>query len=165
MNSADLSRAYVSWGSNLGDSESLVADAIDRLIAVDGIYEVTCSPAYRSKAIGPGEQRDYHNGVVEVKTSLTPKSLLEALHSIEASLGRERIVRWGARTVDLDLLDYEGFSSDATELLVPHPRAHIRNFVIYPWADIAPEWQLHSRSISQWRKETPDEDLSLWQDT
>jgi 2-amino-4-hydroxy-6-hydroxymethyldihydropteridine diphosphokinase len=97
------------------------------------------SNTYRSIAVGPGEQPDYVNAVVQLETSLEPLSLLNAIQSIEQLHGRVRDIRWGPRTLDCDMLLYNNLCMESERLIVPHPRAAERDFVLRPLLDIAPE--------------------------
>jgi len=136
------SRAYVALGANLGDVKGNLRRTIEALNAAPGCRVTAVSPWYRSRAIGPGEQRDYLNGVVAVATTLTPHALLDLLQALEAAAGRERAVRWGARTLDLDLLLFDTLALADERLTLPHPRLAERNFVVYPLSDLAPRLRL-----------------------
>ena len=137
----------IALGSNLsneiGDSEKIVQAAITQLATDPEIDVVKVSRWYRSKAItlpNTAPQPDYINGCAILKTSLTPLYLLEKLFKIEQLFGRERRQRWGARTLDLDLLLYGDRQMDTTELVLPHPRMGDRAFVLLPLAEIAADW-------------------------
>jgi 2-amino-4-hydroxy-6-hydroxymethyldihydropteridine diphosphokinase len=114
------------------------------LAQLDGTRLVASSSVYETAAIGGPEQADYLNQVVAMETPLAPHALLDALRRIEDSLGRVRMVRWGARTIDLDLLLYDDGAIDDDELTVPHPRIEERRFVLEPLAEIAPGLRLAS---------------------
>jgi 2-amino-4-hydroxy-6-hydroxymethyldihydropteridine diphosphokinase len=131
-----MNTAYVALGANLGNPLSQLNQAIASLNTTPHISVITAASIYQSTAIGPGEQPDYLNSVVHITTMLSPDDLLAALHTIETNLGRVRTVSWGARTLDLDLLLYDQFTSTTLELTVPHPRMCERNFVIYPLLEI-----------------------------
>jgi 2-amino-4-hydroxy-6-hydroxymethyldihydropteridine diphosphokinase len=107
------------------------------------------SPAYRTRAIGP-EQPDFLNLVAEVETALSPLALLHRLQALESAHGRVRERRWGPRTLDLDVLWYGGLESDGPELILPHPRAHEREFVLRPLCDLAPDLELRGRPAADW---------------
>jgi 2-amino-4-hydroxy-6-hydroxymethyldihydropteridine diphosphokinase len=139
-----LKRAFIGVGANLGDPLSQVQSAVHLLRSNPDFSRVTVSPWYRSKAVGPGEQEDYINGVVRVDTPLEPEQLLDALQGIEQAHGRQRAVRWGPRTLDLDLLLYAGDVINTERLTVPHPCLHERNFVTFPLMDLEPELVLPS---------------------
>lgn len=134
-----MARAVIALGANLGDARAAVAGAVGALRAEAGIEVIAESSVYATAPIGGVEQPDYLNAVVIVETSLSPRELLDALHAIENSWHRTREVRWGPRTLDLDLIDYAGVTSDDPELTLPHPRAHERAFVLVPWLEADPE--------------------------
>lgn len=131
--------AYIGLGGNLADTLGLLRSARVAIAAVDGIRETAFSSFYRSAPMGPADQPDYVNAVMAVATTLPPHALLQALQAIELSHGRVRTgLRWGPRTLDLDILLYgDGQIADAT-LTVPHPGIAEREFVLYPLAEIAP---------------------------
>ncbi len=134
--------AYIGLGSNLDDPPAQLKQARKALHKLDKTTVSRCSPLYWSTAVGPGEQADYLNAVLQLKTLLSPNVLLSALQKIENAQGRTREVRWGARTLDLDLLLYDELVIDVNRLTIPHPRLRERNFVVYPLYDIAPTLQL-----------------------
>tara|TARA_R110002072_G_scaffold149747_2_gene297683 strand:+ start:411 stop:908 length:498 start_codon:yes stop_codon:yes gene_type:complete len=133
-----MSCAYIALGSNLGEPQQQVMQALQDIDALSGCSVQTTSPLYASKAIGPGSQPDYVNAVTQINTTLAPHALLSSLQAIEGSHGRRRDVRWGARTLDLDLLLYDAITLQTEELEIPHPRLQDRNFVLYPLHDISP---------------------------
>lgn len=135
--------AYVGLGSNLLDPLTQLRRAVGALAALPQSRLRQVSTAYRSAAVGPGEQPDYLNAVVQLDTDLEALQLLAALQSIEQDQGRVRTVRWGPRSLDLDLLLYGDVRIDSPALSVPHPAMRERNFVLYPLAAIAgPRLQL-----------------------
>ncbi|MCE1179724.1 MAG: 2-amino-4-hydroxy-6-hydroxymethyldihydropteridine diphosphokinase [Micrococcales bacterium] len=131
--------AVVAMGSNLGDSRSTLEAAVRDLARVEGVRVTAVSPLVATDPVGGPEQPDYLNAIALVTTRLAPGTLLARLHDIEAAHGRVRETRWGARTLDLDLVQYgdpvDGTDtvSDDEHLLLPHPRAHERGFVLAPW--------------------------------
>lgn len=131
--------AYIALGSNLGDPLAQVSSGLDELAALPHCHLRRQSYWYRSKAIGPGAQPDYINGVVQLETTLSATALFEQIQRIESSHGRERRVRWAARTLDLDILLYGDRIIRTEQLQVPHPRLTERNFVLYPLRDIDPD--------------------------
>lgn len=137
-----MTRAVVALGANLGDRAATLADAVSELDASDGVQVVAVSPLYDTIAIredGPDESHpQYLNGVVLLDTTLEPIVLLALLHDIEARHGRERHERWGDRTLDLDLIVHGDHVEDSN-IVVPHPRAHEREFVLRPWLDVDPD--------------------------
>jgi 2-amino-4-hydroxy-6-hydroxymethyldihydropteridine diphosphokinase len=135
---ATEARAFVAAGSNLGEPRTQLLFATRELRATAGIHRLRSSPWYRSTAIGPGEQPDYLNAVFELHTTLAPLELLEALQRTEAQAGRVRAERWGPRTLDLDILLYDGLCVQDPRLTLPHPRLAERNFVVFPLHDLDP---------------------------
>ena len=135
-------RAVLALGSNLGESESTIERAVVDLREA-GMRILRVSPLYRTAPVGgPAGQPDYVNAVIEVSTSLRPYELLKLCNAVEAAHHRESLVRWGPRTLDIDVIDYEGVVSDDPVLTLPHPRAHERSFVLTPWARMDPEAHL-----------------------
>ncbi|OUS09206.1 2-amino-4-hydroxy-6-hydroxymethyldihydropteridine diphosphokinase [Gammaproteobacteria bacterium 54_18_T64] len=135
-------RVYLGLGSNLNSPPRQIKAALKAIAQLPGTQLIRCAPWYKSLAIGPGSQPSYINTVVEIDTALQPRALLQALQQIETRQGRKRIVRWGPRTLDLDILLYAKRSLNSRQLQIPHPRLGERNFVLQPLADIAPELSL-----------------------
>lgn len=134
-----VSLSYIALGSNLNNPRRQLELALDAIARLPHSRLRARSGWYQSKAIGPGEQPDYLNGVVLIETSLEPHTLLRRLQEIEAAQGRVRGERWAARTLDLDILLYGERVIDTEVLQIPHPRMTERNFVLYPLADISPD--------------------------
>lgn len=135
-------RAVLALGSNLGESEDTLERAVADLVA-GGVQLVRASGLYRTAPVGgPAGQPDFVNAVIEVTTDLGAYELLKLCNAVEAAHHRERLVRWGPRTLDIDVIDYEGTVSDDPVLTLPHPRAHERAFVLTPWARMDPEARL-----------------------
>lgn len=133
-------RAVISLGSNLGDRLDMLQSAVDALADTPGLKIKALSPLYETEPWGvePGSQQNYFNAVVVVKTTLPPASLLERGQAIEEALEREREVRWGPRTIDVDIVAYQDVISEDPALTLPHPHAHERAFVLAPWHDVDP---------------------------
>ncbi|GMK42562.1 2-amino-4-hydroxy-6-hydroxymethyldihydropteridine pyrophosphokinase [Paenibacillus sp. CCS19] len=131
-----LKEAYVALGSNLGDRERTLRQAIEELSARAGIQVERVSDIYETDPVGYTDQPAFLNMAVAVRTSLEPDDLLTELLDIEQQLGRVRDIRWGPRTVDLDLLLYEEVSMDTQRLTLPHPRMMERAFVLVPLCDV-----------------------------
>ena len=139
----------VAVGANLPRGTAGPADtaraAIDRLTRHPGLTVVSVSALHDTEPVGGPEQPTYVNAVVTARTALSPTSLLRELHAVEAAFDRRREVRWGARTLDLDLVQYgdpasgTDVVSDRARLLLPHPRAHERAFVLVPWLEADPD--------------------------
>ena len=136
--------AGIGLGGNEGTPERTLTTATERLQSIPHTRITACSPTYWTPPWGvDGPQPDYLNGVVLVQTQLAPAALLLALQVIENDLGRVRgITRYGARTLDLDVLFYGQTIIDEADLTVPHPRLHERGFVLVPLNDVAPELEL-----------------------
>ena len=131
-------RAFVALGSNLGDKRAQLDGAVEALRA-DPCVRVRRVSAYRVTApYGGVEQDDFLNGAVEIETLYAPEELLEALHAIERAAKRERLVHWGPRTLDLDVLFYDDLVLDDPDLTIPHPDLHNRDFVLEPMVELAP---------------------------
>lgn len=134
--------AYIALGSNLATPAEQLAEAVNAIRALAGVSILRCSHWYANRAIGPGEQPDYLNGVITVKTSLSSMDLLRELQQIENQQGRVRNERWGPRTLDLDIALYGDIVSDDPVLTLPHPRLCERDFVVLPLLEIAPDLNL-----------------------
>jgi 2-amino-4-hydroxy-6-hydroxymethyldihydropteridine diphosphokinase len=130
-------RAFVGVGSNLGDRWARLALAARALRATPRLALVRASRVWDSAPVGPPQPR-YLNAVLELETELPPRELLAALRQVERAAGRERRVRWGARTLDLDLLLYADLALEAAGLTVPHPAIASRRFVLAPLAELCP---------------------------
>ncbi|WP_237055198.1 2-amino-4-hydroxy-6-hydroxymethyldihydropteridine diphosphokinase [Microbulbifer sediminum] len=133
-----MPRCYIGLGSNLSDPQRQLNAALTAIDSISGTRLLRCSSFYCSAPVGPGEQPDYINAVAEIETVLPPHGLLDQLQAIEAGQGREREIRWGARTLDLDILLFGEKILDTERLHVPHPRMAERNFVLLPLAELAP---------------------------
>jgi 2-amino-4-hydroxy-6-hydroxymethyldihydropteridine diphosphokinase len=127
-------RAFLSLGSNLGDRRALLRDAVDSLPDV-----VAVSPVYETAPVGGPEQDNFLNLVVQLETSLSPHQLLGVCHRVESSAERVREVRWGPRTLDIDIIWMDGVTMDEERLTIPHPRWKERRFVVAPLRDLAPD--------------------------
>lgn len=129
--------AYIGLGANLDDPITQILTAADEIARLSDVERIALSPLYASKPVGPQYQPDYVNAAMRIKTRLDPLQLLGELQRIENHHGRVRAVRWGARTLDLDLLLFGQQSINLPQLTVPHPELAKRAFVLYPLADIA----------------------------
>jgi 2-amino-4-hydroxy-6-hydroxymethyldihydropteridine diphosphokinase len=140
--SSDTSEAYIALGANLGDREDTLKEAITILGEHPEITVLRCSNMYETDPVGYEDQPDFVNMALALRTTLDPETLLDVLLQTEHTLGRERIIRWGPRTVDLDLLWVEGRELSSDHLMLPHPRMFERAFVLVPLADIVPAWDI-----------------------
>lgn len=150
---------YIAMGSNLGDRLSNIEGGIGEIELLLGTRMVQCSSMIETDPVGPSGQGAYLNGVVQISTSLTPNALLKELLKIETDFGRDRAneVRWGARTLDLDILVFGDQLVDQPGLTIPHPRLHIRSFVLIPLCEIAPDLKIPGH------KKTPREMLEAFE--
>ena len=131
-------RVVVALGSNLGDRTATLRAAVARLGAVPGVRMVAVSGVWQTAAVGGPQQPDYLNAVLLLDCTLSPRELLTACQQIEVEHHRRREVRWGPRTLDLDLIVFGDLISDQPDLLLPHPRAAARAFVLAPWNQVDP---------------------------
>ena len=131
--------AVIGAGGNLGDREGALRQGVRAVLQLPGTHALKISSIYETEPWGLAEQPPYLNLVFSLNTSLAPRLLLKALHFIEASQGRVRRKRWGARHLDLDLLLYDSLVSDTPELTLPHPGMAQRNFVLVPLREIHPD--------------------------
>lgn len=132
-------RAVLGLGSNVGDRLELLQSALDTLDDTPGIDVAVVSPAYDTVPVGgPPDQPLYLNAVALVDTVLSARALLERCRTVEDAYGRIRAERWGPRTLDIDIITYDGEISDDPVLTLPHPRAAERAFVLVPWAAVEP---------------------------
>ncbi len=132
-----MTTAYIGLGSNLHEPLKQLRTAV---VAIAGLPQSNIrqvSTAYRSRAVGPGRQPDYLNAALQLDTALGAAQLLAALQDIETAQGRVRTVRWGARSLDLDILLFGDACIDTPLLTIPHPAMRERNFVLYPLAAIS----------------------------
>jgi 2-amino-4-hydroxy-6-hydroxymethyldihydropteridine diphosphokinase len=130
--------AYVAIGSNLELPRERVIESMERMAALGAPNTLLRSHLYRSRPMGPQDQPDFINAAVGLLTQRSPQEILAGLLDIERSMGRNRRERWGPRVIDLDLVWMVDAAVDEPGLTVPHPGVSIRNFVLYPLADIAP---------------------------
>lgn len=135
-------RVYLSLGSNLGDRRAMLQEAEARLSATPGIQILRRSSIYETEPLGMIDQPWFLNQVLEIETTLDPHDLLDAVQQVEASLGRTREVRWGPRTIDIDLLLYDHETLASERLRIPHPELAHRRFVLVPLAELNPHLRL-----------------------
>lgn len=140
-------RYVIGIGSNMGDSVSIVRRAIDEIEAMFYVDVDERSPLYRTRPMGGPEQDDYINAVVVMHCDRDPDCVLAGLQEIEFEFGRVRDVRWGPRTLDLDIIAVDDIISVDPDLTLPHPRAHERAFVLVPWHEIDPEATLPNHGL------------------
>ena len=136
-------RAVLALGSNLGARAETLAEAVADLVDRPDVRLLDVSPVVQTKAVGgPAGQPDFLNMVIIIETTLGPYELLEHCHAVEAKHHRTREVRWGPRTLDVDLIVVGDRRADEDDLKLPHPRAGERAFVLAPWADLEPDAEI-----------------------
>ncbi|CAM5778644.1 MULTISPECIES: 2-amino-4-hydroxy-6-hydroxymethyldihydropteridine diphosphokinase [Brevibacillus] len=129
-------RAYLALGSNMGDRADNLRQAVEKLHGREGISVVRISPVYETAPVGFVDQEAFLNMAVAVETDLTPEKLLESALAVEQELGRVRTIRWGPRTIDIDVLLYGDTALDQEHLTIPHPAMTERAFVLVPLRDV-----------------------------
>lgn len=134
--------AYISFGSNLGNKAANIENGLHIINASEHTNITKTSKIITTEPWGYEEQEDFLNGVCEIKTLLSPKELIRFLMSVEKDLKRERVIRWGPRTLDLDIIFYNDLITEEEEIILPHPRMHQREFVLNPLNEIAP-YKIH----------------------
>ncbi len=157
--------AYLSLGTNIGERESHLLDALFKMNTHPEIKVVKRSPVYETEPVGFTDQATFLNVVIQVSTALTPDHLLRYCQEVEHLLGRKRTIRWGPRTMDIDILLYDTMVIQEEHLTVPHPRMHERSFVLAPLADLDPELMIprQQQTVSDLASELPDrEGVHKW---
>lgn len=134
-------KVFIALGTNMGDKEQNIKEALERL-ENDACKIIKLSNIYCTKPVGYTDQEDFLNCCAKLKTLLTPEELIKFMLNIEKELKRERTIKWGPRTIDLDVLLYDNVISSSEEIIIPHPRMHERLFVLKPLREIAP-YALH----------------------
>ena len=134
-----MTAVVLALGSNLGDRQDILQGAVDAIVGLPGVRVTAVSPVYETVPVGGPAQPDYLNAVVLADAARPARELLDRLHEIEAAFDRVRLVRWGPRTLDIDIIVFDDERSDDPELTLPHPRAFERAFVLAPWHDVDPD--------------------------
>ena len=154
-----MSRVFLGIGGNIGDKHTNIEKTLSLLQENSQIEIVNTSSYYETAPVGYEDQDWFLNIVVEIDTSLEPYSLLEYCNHIEQELKRERLIHWGPRTIDVDILLYENFSSEDEKLIVPHPRMCERGFVMIPLYEIAPDLMIHNKPIKEFVDQLQTEEV------
>ncbi len=161
---SQVHHAIIAMGGNQGDVAATLRDAVRSIDGLASTQVTGVSPLYRTDAWGmPDGTPDFYNAVVSVTTKLSAMELLRGLQRIEAEHGRVRTDHWTSRTLDLDIIDFDGQSNDDPDLTLPHPRAWQRAFVLGPWLALEPDAELsgeHAGSVAQLLHEASDRDMS-----
>lgn len=159
-------RVLIGFGGNEGDSEAFCRSAMAALSELEGLRVLAVSSLYRTEPIGYREQPWFVNGVILGETVLSPEDLLAGLLEVEKSFGRVRTVRWGPRPLDLDIIFFGDRVIESHQLVIPHPRAHERRFVLEPAAEVCPEFvhPVLGLSVQELlsRPEVQSQDVRLW---
>lgn len=146
-----MSLAYIALGANLGDPAATVNAAFAALDQLPQSRLLATSALYRTAPVGIADQPEFVNAAALIDTTLAPEALLDALLAIEQAFGRVRAERNGPRTLDLDILLYDDLTLATPRLTLPHPRLHLRAFVLQPLADLAPDLAIPGRgSLAAW---------------
>jgi 2-amino-4-hydroxy-6-hydroxymethyldihydropteridine diphosphokinase len=145
-------KAVVALGSNLGDRFDYLQKAVNEINSLTDIEILEISSVYETLPVGGPEQGNYLNAVVTLNTKFEAEELLLKLLLIELNLGRQREIAWGPRTIDLDLIWFEDQAINLENLVLPHPRAHERCFVIKPWLEIEPKARIGNTEIREFLK-------------
>jgi len=151
-------RAWIGLGANLGDARETIVHALKALRETQGIDSLSVAPLYGSDPVD-AQGPTFVNTVAQIQTTLAPLPLLVALQSIEQAYGRERPYRNAPRTLDLDLLLYEGVTMETPRLTLPHPRMHERAFVLRPLSELAPDLVLQQGKLHTLLAQCSDQKL------
>ncbi|WP_115728620.1 2-amino-4-hydroxy-6-hydroxymethyldihydropteridine diphosphokinase [Actinomyces culturomici] len=152
-------RVLLALGGNIGDSPSILAAAVEALVDDARVDVLDVSPILRTAPVladGQSPQSDYWNAVVLASTRLDPHGVLDLAHELESAAGRVRVEHWGPRTLDVDVVDYDGIALDEPDLVLPHPRARERAFVLAPWLMVDPAATLSGEPVARLLEEAPD---------
>lgn len=150
INQPQSDMIFIGLGSNLGDRHELLHKAVQLLNESETIDVLDCSSIYETDPVGYVDQDPFLNMVVAVSSTCSPHHLFQQLVRIEQTLGRKRLIKWGPRTIDLDLLIYEQLVLHDSELTIPHPRMHEREFVLIPLEEVARK--LGATELLEWVK-------------
>jgi len=155
-------KAIVALGSNLGDRLNFLQSAVNEINYLPEVHVSKISSVYETLPIGGPEQGSYLNAVISLNTDLEADELLLKLLLIELNLGRQREIAWGPRTIDLDLIWFEDQTINLENLVLPHPRAHERCFVIKPWLEIEPNARIGNTEIKEFLKDLDCSGVNLF---
>ena len=142
-----ICKVYLALGSNMGEKEENLSEAINNLIKTAGIEVIKKSKIYETEPVGYLEQDKFLNMVILIETDKEPEELLKSLQTIEEKMKRRREIHWGPRTIDLDILLFEDLVINSPELTIPHPRMFERAFVLIPLKDVYTEGKISGREI------------------
>lgn len=154
-----MNKAYLGLGTNMGDKQAYLKEACKIISDNPNINIVKISKVYKTKAWGYTNQDDFLNICIEVDTNLSPEELLEVCHEVENKLNRVRVIRWGPRTIDVDILFFNNIISTDENLILPHPRIKERAFVLIPLMDLNKELAIDNKTISYYLSNLEKEEL------
>jgi 2-amino-4-hydroxy-6-hydroxymethyldihydropteridine diphosphokinase len=155
-------KAYIGLGSNMGNREENLIAALAALQLAENIQVERTSALYLTEPVGYLQQDSFINAVAEITTNLQPNQLLAVLQKVEEKLLRERIIHWGPRTIDLDILIYGEENIMTPALTIPHPRAIERAFVLRPLAELDPQLAIAGVPVSQWLEGVATQKINLF---
>lgn len=154
-----LNKVVLALGSNMGDSYAHLRQAAKILSEAEGLNILEASSFYVTAPVGYEEQEDFVNAVLVCETELTPKELLGLCQEVEKALNRVRLIRWGPRTIDVDIIWYNDQTIDEEDLIVPHPRMNERAFVMVPLMEIMPTLIIEGKSIQSICENLADQEI------
>lgn len=155
-----MNKAYLGLGTNMGYREGYLRQACEIIQKHSDIDILKISKVYETKAWGYKEQEDFLNICVEIETTLSPEELLETCQYIEEELNRVRLIRWGPRTIDVDILFFNDIISKNEHLTIPHPRIKERAFVLIPLMDLNQELMIEDKPISYYFSKLSKEEIN-----
>ncbi len=153
-----MNKAYLGLGTNMGDRETYLSSAVNLLDNYENITVTNKSKIYETKAWGYIDQADFLNMCIEIKTSLNEYELLKVCQEVELKLNRERIIRWGPRTIDVDILFFNDVILNNEDLYIPHPRISERAFVLIPLMDINKNLLIKGKVIGEYLNSLTNEE-------
>nr|AAU84902.1 6-hydroxymethyl-dihydropterin-pyrophosphokinase [Peptoclostridium acidaminophilum] len=156
--------ACISLGSNMGERLSNLKAAVDMVAGLETTALTAESAVYETEPWGLKDQDRFLNMCIKIETELSPKELLKKLQEIELGLGRKRLIRWGPRTIDLDILIYDDVQMDDEQLTLPHPRITERAFVLMPLLEIAGDIIINGRHLSSWLEDISDQGIWMFKE-
>ncbi|MEP1207463.1 MAG: 2-amino-4-hydroxy-6-hydroxymethyldihydropteridine diphosphokinase [Rhizobiaceae bacterium] len=157
--SSEFSKAWLGLGGNIGDVKAAMARALQGLDADPEVSVISVSAIYKTPPWGLEDQPWFLNCCAEITTTLAPEALLEKCQEAERQGKRERVVRWGPRTIDVDIIAFEGIEQTEQRLTIPHPRATERAFVMVPLAEIAPQVVINGSTAGHWLTKLVDDGI------
>lgn len=155
-----MNKAYLSLGTNMGDRANYLREACEILENHTDINILNISKVYETKAWGYTDQDDFLNICMEIETNLLPEELLDVCHEVEEELNRVRVIRWGPRTIDVDILFFNNIISSDENLTLPHPRIKERAFVLIPLMDLNDKLLIDDKTVSYYLSNLKEEEIN-----